>query len=172
MWEKILQGKRQTPARRQTADRRRERGLQLVEMAMVLPIMFLLIAAIIEFSWYFYTYATLARATRAAAGYVSTKSFDSTAINTAKNMVLCGEVSSDTAYCNNRTKTVSGLALANVDVSLTGTYPDQTITVKVINYSYSPVKFFDLAKFGKNNKWDTTVTKVNAATTMRYIGNR
>jgi hypothetical protein len=161
MWEKILQGKRQTPARRQTADRRRERGLQLVEMAMVLPIMFLLIAAIIEFSWYF-----------PAAGYVYTKSFDSTAINTAKNMVLCGEVSSDTAYCNNRTKTVSGLALANVDVSLTGTYPDQTITVKVINYSYSPVKFFDLAKFGKNNKWDTTVTKVNAATTMRYIGNR
>jgi len=150
---------------------RREHGMQLVEMAFVLPVMFLLLAAIIEFSWYFYSYSTMARATRAAAGYIYTKPFDTTGITTAKNLVVCGELSSSSTACSGKTPMVTGLTTSNVDVTLDGTYPDQTVTVKVINYSYSPVNLFKLDKLS-NVKWDTTVTKVNAATTMRYIGNR
>jgi Flp pilus assembly protein TadG len=172
MWENKGQHSGQPGARSRPVRRcRRERGLQLVEMALVLPIMFLLIAGVIELSWYFYTYSTLARATRAAAGYAYTRPFDTTTINTTKNLVLCGEMDSSTTYCNTRTKTVSGLALANVDVSLAGTYPDQTITVKVINYSYSPVNLFNLNKLG-GETWNSSVTKVKAATTMKYVGNQ
>jgi Flp pilus assembly protein TadG len=171
MWANIIQRKRRAPSRLCLPAQRRERGIQLVEMAFVLPVMFLLIAGIIELSWYFYTYSTLSRATRSAAGYIYTKTIDTTATTTAKNMVLCGELSSSSTACNSKTKTVSGLTTANIDVALAGTYPNQTVTVKVINYSYSPVNLFKLDKLG-SSKWDTTVTKVNAATTMRYIGNQ
>ena len=100
---------------------RRERGMQLVEMAFVLPIMCLLLAAVVEFSWYFYSYSTMARATRAAAGYIYTKPFDTAGITIAKNMVVCGEVSSSSTACNGKTPMVTGLTTSNVDVALAGT---------------------------------------------------
>jgi Flp pilus assembly protein TadG len=51
---------------------RSERGTQLVELALVLPVLLALFAATAEFGRYFYNYATLAKATRAGARYLAT----------------------------------------------------------------------------------------------------
>src|SRR5258705_10508235 len=52
--------------------KRDERGLQLVELAIVLPVLVLLFAAAAEFGRYFYEYTTLAKGTRVAVRYLAT----------------------------------------------------------------------------------------------------
>lgn len=154
--------------RRKASASHHERGLQIVEMAMVMPIFMLLMAGIVELSWYFYTYSTLSRATRAGAAYIYSKPFDSAEILKAKYLVLCGDMTN----CNSPKKPmVDGLTLSNIDVSLAGTAPNRTVTVKIINYSFSSGGVFDLQNLGQNLTWNTSVTKINAATTLRYIGN-
>jgi Flp pilus assembly protein TadG len=164
MWKRNLQRKT-----RQPGGRRREKGLQLVEMALVMPVMLLLLGGIVELSYYFYTYATLARATRAGAGYIYTKAFVTTEIDKAKNMVVCGELNS----CSGYKSLVPNLTAANVSVTLTTLNAvDKTVTVQINNYSYTPL--FNLVALTNNKvaKWDTSVTKIPAATTMRYTGDR
>ena len=53
--------------RRLSSFLRGERGTQLVELAIVLPLFVLMFAAIAEFGRFFYTYTTLAKATRVGA---------------------------------------------------------------------------------------------------------
>src|ERR671933_2688312 len=65
-----------------------EAGTQLAEMAIGLPLMLVLFGATAEFGRFFYTYTTLAKATRSAARYltVSNKSTDAG----AQNLVVYG----------------------------------------------------------------------------------
>ena len=49
---------------------RDERGTQLVELAIVMPILLLLLGATAEFGRFFHTYTTLLKGTRAAARYI------------------------------------------------------------------------------------------------------
>jgi Flp pilus assembly protein TadG len=163
MWNRNLRRKT-----RQPGGRRNEKGMQLVEMALVMPVLLLLLGGLVELSYYFYTYSTLARATRAGAGYIYTKAFVDTEITKAKNMVVCGELNS----CSGYSSIVPNLSAANVSVTLTTLNAvDKTVTVKINNYSYTPL--FNLYALTKNTtKWDTTVTKIYAATTMRYTGDR
>ena len=158
---------RQIFRRNGSGQNKRENGMQLVEMAFSLPILLLILSAIVELSLYFYTYSTLARSTRAGAGYVYNKNFSSAEVTNTKNLVVCGVIAS----CSGVAPVVEGLASANVDVALSGTSPNQTVTVKIINYSYTPTPFFNPKNIGGAN-WDTTITKVSAATTMRYVGDR
>ena len=163
MWKRNLKRKS-----RQPGGERKQKGMQLIEMAFVMPVMMILLGGLVELSYYFYTYATLARATRAGAGYIYTKAYTDTEITKAKNMVICGELNS----CSGFSSVVPSLSASNVSVVLTTlSANDKTITVSVTNYSYTPL--FDLFKLtnGKT-QWDTTVTKINAATTMRYTGDR
>lgn len=154
--------------------RRNEHGLQLVEMAFAMPVMMLLMAGLVELSYYFYTYSQLARATRAGAGYIYSKSFIAAETDKAKNLVVCGEVNS----CSGFSPVVPGLTTANVSVTVAAVGTDKQITVKIINYSYTPLfKLNELSSLftsdtSKQIAWNTTVTKVNAATTMRYVGDR
>src|SRR5881628_4119901 len=70
--------------------RRDERGIQLVELAIVLPIFLLLFAATAEFGRYFYEYTTLAKAVRAGTRYLITAQVNSGEDTTAKNIVVYG----------------------------------------------------------------------------------
>ncbi len=54
-----------------------ERGVQLVELAIVLPVLLMLFAAVGEFGRYFYEYTTVAKATRVGARFMASKSLDS-----------------------------------------------------------------------------------------------
>src|ERR1700693_5581299 len=67
-----------------------ERGIQLVELAIVIPIFVMLFAATAEFGRYFYEYTTLAKASRAGARYLATAAVNSTEDTKAKNLVVFG----------------------------------------------------------------------------------
>src|SRR4051812_20192755 len=51
---------------------RRERGVQMAEMAIILPLFLILFATTAEFGRFFYEYSTLAKATRAGSRYLVT----------------------------------------------------------------------------------------------------
>src|ERR1051325_9186286 len=73
--------------------RRDEQGVQLVEIAIVLPIMLMLFAAVGEFGRYFYEYTTLAKAERVGARFMAAKSIDSTTTDwvlATKKLVVYG----------------------------------------------------------------------------------
>src|SRR5678815_3569376 len=74
--------------------RREEQGVQLVELAIVLPIMLLLFAGLAEFGRYFYEYTTAAKAARAGARYLASKSVTSGKdyAGDAKNLVVYGNI--------------------------------------------------------------------------------
>lgn len=154
--------------------RRSEGGMQLIEMAFVMPVLMLVLGGLVELSYYFYTYSTLARATNSGAGYISNKSFITAEIDKAKNLVVCGELSTCTGF----SPVVTGLTAANVSVTLATVGSDKQVTVKIINYSYTPLfKLNEMSSLftsdtSKQIAWNTTVTKVNAATTRRYIGDK
>ncbi|HKZ02746.1 MAG TPA: TadE family protein, partial [Pyrinomonadaceae bacterium] len=66
---------------------RDDRGVQLAELAIVLPIFLLLFGATAEFGRYFYEYSTLAKASRVGARYLSTASVTTADDTAAKNIV-------------------------------------------------------------------------------------
>ena len=146
-------------ARRGLAD---ERGTQLVELALVLPVMILLFASVAEFGRFFYTYATLAKAARGAARYTVTRPFDSTDIAQAQSLAAFGDPS---AGCSG-TPVLQGLACANVDIQRATSGGAQTVTTKIVNYQYQPI--FDLGKLTGISAISLSVN-VSPSVTMKYV---
>lgn len=148
-----------------TLFRRDDRGVQLVELALVLPILIVLFAAVAEFGRYFKEYTTLAKGTRVAARYLATTSYCSADDLAAKRLVVYG----NTAGTGN--PIAPGLAVENVDIirydaegAVTDGFPT-TYTVKIINYQHTPM--FDL---GALTKTSTSLNiAVKPSVTMRYL---
>ncbi len=69
---------------------RNEQGIQLAELAIVLPILLLLFAATAEFGRYFYEYTTLAKAARGGARYLATAKVNCFEANEARKLVVFG----------------------------------------------------------------------------------
>ncbi|HKX27752.1 MAG TPA: TadE/TadG family type IV pilus assembly protein [Blastocatellia bacterium] len=121
---------------------RQERGLQLVETCLVLPILLVLLAGATEFASYFYTYATLSYAVRAGARHACKWQIAASwTIPETKKFVVYGDVS-DTS----KGAVLPGLTESQVSVTANGPSANKidSVTVKIINYQYQPV--FDLAK--------------------------
>lgn len=139
-----------------------ERGVQLIEVAIVLPVLLVLLAATAEFGRYFYFYSTLSRATRTAVRHIATKPFTESSKTEAINLALCGV----TTDCAAGTEILSGLTATKFSVTSTGgsTYFPETVTVQVVNYSYAPL--FNLGNFAEGVTWESI--PINARTTMRY----
>src|SRR5215813_9949810 len=70
--------------------RRDESGIQLVELAIVLPILLMLFGAVAEFGRYFYEYTTVAKAARVGARYLATAAVKPAEDANAKNLVVYG----------------------------------------------------------------------------------
>ena len=141
---------------------RDERGTQLVELAIVLPVLILMLGAAAEFGRFFYTYQTLAKATRAGARYLTTESAAGTADPKAENLVVYG----DTA--GNGSPVVEGLTTDQIRITRTGgtsAFPER-VTVKIVGYTYEPL--FDLGRL-VGNKTLTLRIDVSPSTTMRYF---
>ena len=150
------------PARLLKRFARSERGTQLVELAIVLPVMLMLLGAVAEFGRFFYTSPTLSKATRAGARYLMIESAAGTADAKAKNLVVYGNESGTGA------PVVSGLAGGNVRVLRSGGSPGfpERVTVRIEGYTYEPV--FDLGKLiGKPGL--SLRVPVSPSTTMRYF---
>ena len=142
--------------------RRDEHGVQLIELAIVIPIMLLLFAAVAEFGRYFYEYTTLAKGARLGARYLVSKSITSATTDwksNAKKIVVYGNTS------GTGTPILTGLSVDNVDVQYVGGttgIPDM-VKVSIINYPHTSV--FDLGKL-------TSVSlnvNVKPSVTMRYL---
>jgi Flp pilus assembly protein TadG len=139
-----------------------ERGTQLVELSLVLPVMILLFASVAEFGRFFYTYATLAKATRAAARYAATRRYDSNDTAQAQSLAVYGDPS---AGCSG-TAILQGLTCGNVDLQQTTNAGTQVVTARVINYQYQPI--FDLGKLTGIAAVSLRIN-VSPSVTMRYV---
>jgi Flp pilus assembly protein TadG len=142
-----------------------EQGVQLLELAIVLPIMLLLFAAVAEFGRYFYEYSTAAKAARVGARYLASKSVTSTKADwktNAKNMVVFG----NTAGTGD--PILPRMSVANVDVQYLGgtTGIPDTVKVSIINYEHESL--FDIGGFLKNPDLSLNVD-VKPSVTMRYL---
>lgn len=142
---------------------RQERGTQLVELALVLPIMLMLFASIAEFGNFFYTYTTLDKATRGGARYLVSKPFNATNQTSAASLVVYGNPN---AGCSG-TPILNGLSCSNVSITGLGGssgYPDR-VSVQIVNYQYQPL--FDLGRL--TNRAISLNVNVSPSTTMHYL---
>jgi len=151
--------------------RRDEQGVQLVEMAIVVPILVLLFAAVGEFGRYFYEYTTMAKAARVGARFMAGQSIDSTTtdwVSATKKLVVYGNTD------GSGTPLLPGLSVNNVVVTFAGgTYKNgagvpTTVTVSFVNYKHTPL--FDLGKLIKSKKLSLNVD-VKPSITMHYMLN-
>ena len=144
--------------------KRDDRGLQLVELAITLPIMVLLFAAAAEFGRYFQEYTTLAKGSRVAARYLATACINGADDSAAKNLVVYGNVA------GTGSPIVNGLATTNVTIVravggvATGGFPE-TVTVKIENFNHTPL--FNLGQLMGNSL--SMNIAVKPSVTMRYL---
>ena len=140
--------------------KRDDRGLQLVELAIAVPILVLLFAVAAEFGRYFQEYTTLAKGSRVAARYLATACVDGADDPAAKNLVVYGNVA------GTGTPVVNGLETTNVTIERVpnGGFPE-TVTVKIENYNHTPL--FNLGQLMGNSLSFNIAVKPSV--TMRYL---
>jgi len=141
---------------------REERGAQLVELAIVLPIFLVMFGAVAEFGRYFYEYTTLDKAVRAGSRYLATAAVNTAEDTKAKNIIVYGNPT------GTGTPIIKGLTPANVVITRAGGVPvlPQTVKVQITNYKYQPI--FDLGKLIKVPSLSLNVD-VKPSVTMRYL---
>jgi Flp pilus assembly protein TadG len=140
-----------------------ERGVQLLETAIVIPILLVLFGAVAEFGRYFYEYTTAAKAARVGARYLASKSVSGTTNYElqAKNLVVYGNIS------GTGTPVLAGMTISNVDVQYGGaTAVPDTVKVTIVNYQHQSI--INLGALLKNNALSTNVD-VKPSVTMRYL---
>src|SRR5688572_7785973 len=72
---------------------RSEKGGTLAELAILVPFLVVMMAAVTELGRLFQTYTSLSKSTRAAARYLSNNAYDDAQIAAAKNIAVCGKKS-------------------------------------------------------------------------------
>ncbi|MEP6743450.1 MAG: TadE/TadG family type IV pilus assembly protein [bacterium] len=157
MWQKLL--------RKINLFERDDRGLQLVELAIALPVLILLFAGVAEFGRYFQEYTTLAKGSRVAARYLATGSAKGADDPAAKNLVVYGNLA------GTGSPIVNGLSVDNVSITrrngagaVTTGFPS-TVTIQITNFKHTPV--FDLGKL-MNTSLSLNID-VKPSVTMRYL---
>ena len=155
------------------SDRRGERGTQLVELALVMPVLMAFFVATAEFGRYFHSYSTLAKATRAGARYLATTPIktaggpnggtNATEDAKAKRLVVYGDPNAS----DSSKPVVPGLTLSNVELNRSGAHATvpETVTVRIVNYKYTPL--LNLGSFANGLKWASVPVK--PSTTMRFL---
>ncbi len=150
---------------------RAERGTQLVELALVLPVLMCFFAATAEFGRYFYNYSTLAKATRAGARALATTPVktitaqggaNATEDIRVKRLVVYG----DPNAADGSRPVLPGLTVNNVELKREGgAGVPTTVTVRIVNYNYTPL--INLGNFSKLLNW--TAVPLKPSTTMRFL---
>ena len=145
---------------------RGETGTQMIEFAIVFPVLLLLFAGTTELGRLFYQYTTLAKATRAGARYLSTVPNVGTSTGAAKNVVMCG----DALGCGGADHPpviLSNLTAARIVVTppVAGA-PVKYVKVEIIDYNYQFLTFNLNVLTGGNFN-----IPLNPSTTMRYMVN-
>lgn len=147
-----------------TRFRRDERGVQLIETAIVIPVLLVLFAGVAEFGRYFYEYSTLAKASRVGARYLAAKAANGPnnwQLN-AKNIVVFGNAA------GSGTPILDGLTVDNVTVTYEGGTPGVPERVKVSITGYKHQPLFDLGALLNNDALSLNVD-VKPSVTMKYL---
>jgi Flp pilus assembly protein TadG len=143
-----------------------ERGTQLVELAIVLPLLLVMFGAAAEFGRFFYTYQTLTKATRAGARYLTTEPASGSSDEDAARLVVYGDADADGAG----DPVLKGVGLGNVSVSRDSSVPGagqpDRVTVRISGYTYEPI--FDLGALLGSKKLSMKV-ELSPSTTMRML---
>ncbi|HJU53434.1 MAG TPA: TadE family protein [Pyrinomonadaceae bacterium] len=145
---------------------RRERGSQLIDLAIALPILLVLLGGVVEFARYFYTYTALTNAVRAGARHACKWERNASwTIPETSNMVVYGDFS-DTS----KGPILPGLSTGNVVVQANGPSSNKidSVTVKIVNYKYQPL--FDLGKLTGISALSLNID-MNASATMHQLFN-
>jgi Flp pilus assembly protein TadG len=128
---------------------RDERGSSIVELAIVFPILLLLFVGVAEIGRLFYTYTTLAKATKMGARFLTTEKDAESKTDATKaavkaraaRLVVCGYEDS----CTNRPSILPGLTTSNVSVTLPNTTPGfigpRFVTVQITGYTFQPLVY-------------------------------
>lgn len=118
-----------------------ERGTQLVELAIVIPIFLVLLAATAEFARFYYQYTTLKSAVRAGARHASKwRKEDSWTDCETKNLVVYGDI---TCGAPSGSALLTGLNGTHVIVQPNGPVNKvESVTVRIQGFNYTPI--FDL----------------------------
>ena len=144
---------------------RDERGVQLIELALVIPTFVLLFAVTAEFGRYFYEYSTLAKASRIGARYMAGACLKPSEEANAKNLVVYGNVA------GTGSPVIAGLTPSKITITRqvggvpTAGFPE-TITVGVTSYQFQPL--FDLGALTKNSALSLNID-VKPSVTMHYL---
>jgi hypothetical protein len=151
---------------------KREDGNAMIEIAVVLPILVVLFVGAAEIGRMFYSYTTLAKATKVGARYLSTSALavsnvtdQNTVTAQVKNLVVCGYID-----CTNQPKILPGLDVANVDVTLPviGASP-AFCRVQITGYTFRAGAFNLAARIGVANATIYNATSLTPGITMRYM---
>lgn len=142
-----------------------EKGGALAELAILVPMLVVMVAAVTELGRLFQTYTALSKSTRAAARYISNHAYDDEQINNTKNVAVCGKVD-----CTGVDPVVPGLATSNVDVTPEfqagggGGNPIR-VTVSIKDYTFQPI--FNLGALINNPRF--AALPASGSTTMYYM---
>lgn len=142
--------------------RRDEQGVQLVEVAIVVPILLMLFAATAEFGRYFYEYTTVAKAARIGARYLTTATVKASEDTKARNLVVYGNAA------GTGSPVLPGLNTSHILITRQGGVPlvPETVTVQIVGYKHQPI--FDVGKILKSKKLSLNID-VMPSVTMRYL---
>lgn len=145
---------------------KRENGVQMIEFAIIFPSLILMFAGVTELGRLFYTYNSLAKATRAGARYLSIAQNVNTSTAAGKNIVLCGNAGG-CGGANQPPIILPNFSATNIVV----TPPPTGVGVKYVNvaitgYTYQPLVFNLNTMTGRN--FNITLTP---STRMRYMRN-
>jgi len=146
-----------------------ERGIQLAELAIALPIFVLMFAATAEFGRYFYEYTTLAKAARVGTRYLATACVGPS-FNTAsngKNLVVYGNVD------GTGSPILNGLSPSNINVTYLNSLGNPQTAgvpeiVKVDVTGFTHQSLFNLGGLMNNNGLSLNIA-VRPSVTMHYL---
>ena len=145
---------------------RSERGGALAELAILVPFLVVMVAAVTELGRLFQTYTALSKSTRAAARYLSNSPYDPNHIGFAQNIAVCGKTN-----CTNTDPIVPGLTTNNVKVdpewadAQGGGGNPVRVTVYIQDYEFQPI--FNLDALLGNNHF--MKLPASGSTTMYYM---
>jgi Flp pilus assembly protein TadG len=146
---------------------RNERGVQLAELAIVLPVLLILFGATAEFGRYFYEYTTLAKAARIGTRYLITADVSALEYDNAKKLVVFGNTA------GTGSPLIDGLTVDHVIVTAKNSDDEvitegvpQTITVEISGFKHKSL--FDLGGLIKKDKFSLNLD-VKPSVTMRYL---
>jgi len=142
--------------------RRDERGIQLVELAIAIPVMLLLFGAAAEFGRFFYEYTTLAKASRVGVRYLATATVSAAEDAKAKNIIVYGNAA------GTGSPILTGLNTSHVVITREGGVPllPQTVKVQIIGFTHQPI--FDIGALTKQPTLSLNVD-VKPSVKMRYL---